>query len=204
MDDPRGELVHINVDAAAHDQAKGPQIIDAVGVVGVGWLNSTPSSRFTPARATARASRGGVDEDRGHAARPQAFDEHGTAAATVFRIRGIAGAPPLTDPGHAAGRAAAENCQTQAQCDDSTACGGLPPAGSSLEKSLSVLARVAAASASNSIPRARRPRQRSRRQRPAHCGGRDRASARDKAHRSRPGGGRAGHRARWRASPPTS
>ena len=164
-----------------------------------GWLIRTPSSRFTPASISCSRKSGEVST-RTVVAPPasEALDEHRAAAAAVLRVRRIAGAPPFPDPRHAAGRAAAQDRQSQRQCDD-------PAAGGSLEKKLQGVG-------------ARRRRQRfglhpSRLS--DHARRRDderrlvaaaamRASARDRARRSRPEGGRAGHRARWRASPPTS
>jgi hypothetical protein len=88
-----------------------------------------------------------VDEDSGRAAGPEALEEHRAAAAAILGVCRIACSPPLPDPRHSGGRAAAEDGQTKGQCDR-------PGDDSSLGKMLSVLARVAAASASGVSPRA--------------------------------------------------
>src|SRR5271166_4145894 len=88
-----------------------------------------------------------VDEDSGRAVGPETFDKDRAAAAAVLGVCRIACAPTLPDPRHAAGRAAAEDSQAKAQCDR-------PADDSSLGKTLSVLARVASASASGLSPRA--------------------------------------------------
>lgn len=85
-----------------------------------------------------------IDERGRHAFRANAFDERGGAAAAVARIGRVTRAPPLRDAGHARRRAAAENGQPKVQ--------GEEPSRSSLGKIRSVLARVAAASASGAIP----------------------------------------------------
>ena len=154
-DDAGRRLVHVQVETATHDQAKGPQIVDAVGVIGVGMAQKDAVEPLHAGVEQLLAQVGrSVDENGSCAAGPEALEQHRAAAAAVLRVRRIAVAPPLPDSRHAAGRAAAQDGQPQRQCDDPTACGSLPPSGGSLEKKLSVLARVAAASASGSIPRA--------------------------------------------------
>ena len=91
--------------------------------------------------------RRGVDEDRGRLSAAEALDQRRAASAAVLRVGRIAGAPSLPDPRHAGGRAAAEDGQTKGHR-------ARPPADCSLGKTLSVLARVAAASASGSSPSA--------------------------------------------------
>ena len=171
-----------------------------------GWLKRTPSSRLTSASISCSRKSGEVSMSTVVApSDPEALDQHRAAAAAVLRVGRIAGAPPLPDPRHAAGRAAAEDGQTQRQCDDPTACGGLPRPAEACEKQLQgVGARRLGQRFGRRFRAPRRPRPPWRRQRPARCGGRDGASARDRARRSRPECGRAGRRARWRASPPTS
>ena len=97
-------FVHVYVEAAAHDQAKGPQIVDAVSVVGVGMAQKDAVEPLHAGVDQLLAQIGrGVDQDRGRAAGPEAFDKHRAAATTVLWVRRIAGAPPLRDPRHAAG-----------------------------------------------------------------------------------------------------
>ena len=133
---------------AAHGEAEWPQIVDAVGVVGMGMAHEDAIKTLHASVDQLLAQIGrGVHEDRGRATGSVAFEQHRAAAATVLRVRRIARAPSFRNPRHAAGRATAQDRQSQRQCDD-------PVGGGSLEKKLKVLARVAAASDSSFIPRA--------------------------------------------------
>ena len=117
----------MHVQGAAHGQAKRPQIVDAVRVVGVGMAQKDAVEPLDLGVDQLLAQIGRrVDEDRGRAFGAEALDKHRAAAAAVLRVRRIAGAPPFPDPRHAAGRGAAQDGQTQRQCDDPTACGSLP------------------------------------------------------------------------------
>ena len=188
-----------------HDEAERPQIVDAVRVIGVRMGHE---DAVEPPDA-------GVDQLLAQVGR--SVDENGRRAARARRARrapssgggGSSGSPDRRRPTPARRAARPPTSRSPGwsaatSMRDSKACGGLPKlraAPASLRKTACVLARVAAASASAQARAPRRPRPPSRRQRPARCAGRDGASARDRARRSRPGCGRAARRARWRAEP---
>ena len=97
-------LVHIHIQGAAHGQAQGPQIVDAVRVVGVrvAQKDAVEPLDLGVDQLLAQVGRG-VHENRCRALRPEALDKHRAAAATVLRVGRVASAPPFRDPRHAAG-----------------------------------------------------------------------------------------------------
>ena len=85
--DERGRLVHVHVDAPAHFLVERPQIVDAMGVVGVGMGHQDAVDPLDPGLDHLLAQIGrGVDEDRGRAVAAEALDEHRAASAAVFRV----------------------------------------------------------------------------------------------------------------------
>ncbi len=149
----------MHIEGAAHGEAKRPQIVYAMRVVGVRMAQKDAVEALDLGADQLLAQIGrGVDQHRCRAIGAEALEEHRAAAAAVLRVRRIAGPPPLRDPRHAAGRAAAQNGQSQRQCGDYCLRRlrrlALPPASGSLRKTACVLARVASASASGVIPRA--------------------------------------------------
>ena len=105
-----GGRVEIDVDAATPVERHQAQIVDAVHVIGmvVGVEHAIDPTDAGVEQLLAEVGRG-VDQDRGVAARAVAFDQQRAAPAPILRVGGIARAPMIADPRHAAGRAAAEN-----------------------------------------------------------------------------------------------
>ena len=66
----------------------------------------------------------GIDQDPGDAAGVMTLDQKRRAAAAVFRIVGIAGAPTQRRPRHAGGGPAAENGEFQRHAAGASSLGG--------------------------------------------------------------------------------
>ena len=135
----------MDVDAGVACVIERPQVVDPMGVVGmrVGDEHAVeaPHVRFDQLFADVGSH---VDQHGRHAALADALEEQRAAAAAVQRIGRVAGAPALLDARHAGGRAAAEDRGGEAHTRGLSA--------PIREKRLSVLARVASASASGAMP----------------------------------------------------
>ncbi len=109
-----GRLVQIDRNAPALMQHDRAQIVDAVGLVGMlmGEKHRIDVIDLGVDQLLAQIGRG-VDHDPGDAAIRCPFGEQRAAAAAVFGIGGIAGAPAERGTRHAGGGAAAENGQGQ-------------------------------------------------------------------------------------------
>ena len=109
-----GRLVQIDRNAPALMQHHRTQIVDAVGLVGMlmGQEHRVDVIDIGVDQLLAQIGRG-VDHDPRDAAIRRALDQQRTAAAAVFRIVGIAGAPAQRGARNAGGGSAAENGQRQ-------------------------------------------------------------------------------------------
>src|SRR5208337_739299 len=144
-DGQRRRLVHEHVDTPPGLLVERSQIVDPMRVIGVRVGDQYGIDVLDVGLDQLLAQiRSRIDERGRDAVRADAFDERGRAAAAVARIGRVARAPPLLDAGNARRGAAAEDGQAKAQ--------GEAPPRSSFRKTRSVLARVAAASASGAIP----------------------------------------------------
>ena len=165
------------------------------------WVNSTPSSHRPRHASNLLAQVGrGVDQDAGDArAAVAALDQQRAAAAAVFRIGRVAGAPAERRPRHARGRAAAQDGERSGSCRRGASVRGTLL---NRRKKFSVVWRrnlvwpTPRTSASTLAV--------STHDRPARCVCRDNGRARDRARRSRPGCGRPAGRRRCRAGPRNS
>ena len=121
----RGLFVEVNVDQSPPPHEQRTQIIDAMGVVGmlVGVENAVEPIDLGVEQLLAQIRRG-VDQDPRDAAGIATLDQERRAAAAVFRIVGIAGAPAQRRPRHAAGRSAAENGEFQRHAAGAPSLGG--------------------------------------------------------------------------------
>ena len=109
-----GRLIEVDGNAPALVQHDRAQIVDAVGLVGVlmGQEHRIDVIDIGVDQLLAQIGRG-VDHDPRGAVRARALDQQRAAAAAVFRIVGIAGAPAERRARHAGGGTAAEDRQRQ-------------------------------------------------------------------------------------------
>ena len=115
-------LVQVHRNAPALVQHHRAQVVDAVGLVGmlVGQKHRVDVIDFCIDQLLAQVGRG-VDHDPRRALPVGLFDHQRAAAAAVFGIVGIAGAPAERGARDAGRRAAAEDCQCQTHA--ATGCG---------------------------------------------------------------------------------
>ena len=105
-----GRFVEIDVDAPAALDEQRAQIVDAVGMVGVlVRVEYAVDPIDLGVEKLLAQIRRRIDQHARDAAFAFPFNQDRGAAAPVFRICRIAIAPAQSRPGHAAGRAAAEN-----------------------------------------------------------------------------------------------
>src|SRR3984893_10217265 len=106
----RRARIEIGVNALTLHQRQRPQIVDAVGVVGVlvGEDHPVEPLHFGAEQLLAEIRRS-VDQRRGAARACGFLDEKRAAAAAVFRVCRVARAPALSHARNAAGGAAAED-----------------------------------------------------------------------------------------------
>ena len=110
----RGRLIEIDRNAPPLMQHHRTQIVDAMGLIGmlVGEKHRVDVIDIGVDQLLAQIRRG-IDHDPRGAAFRRPLDQQGAAAAAVFRIARIAGAPAQRRPRHAGRRSAAENGQRQ-------------------------------------------------------------------------------------------
>ena len=121
----RGLFVEIDVDQSPLFEVQRAQVVDAVGVVGVlvGVEDGVDPIDLGIEKLLAQIGRR-VDQDPGDAAGVVTLDQERRAAAPVFRIVGIAGAPAQRRPRHAGGGSAAENSEFQRHAAGAPSLGG--------------------------------------------------------------------------------
>ena len=110
----RGRLVGPDVDLAAVVDEQRPQIVDAVGMVGVlmGEQDAVQPVDLGVQKLFAQVRRA-VDQNARHAVGAGALDQERAAAPAVFRVVRVAIAPANADARHAHGRPAAEDGEGQ-------------------------------------------------------------------------------------------
>ena len=116
----RGRLVQIDRNASALMQHDRTEIVDPVGLVGMlmGQEHRIDMIDIGVDQLLAQIGRG-VDDDPRRPLLRRPLGEQGAAAAAVFRIAGIAGAPAERGTRHAGRGSAAEDCQAQRHAADS-------------------------------------------------------------------------------------
>ena len=107
-----GRLIEVDGNTAALVHHDRTQIVDAMGLVGVlmGQEHRIDVIDVGVDQLLAQIGRG-VDHDPCGAVRARTLDQQRAAAAAVFWIVGIAGAPAESRARHAGGGAAAQDCQ---------------------------------------------------------------------------------------------
>ena len=86
------------------------EVVDAVDMIGMGMRPDHRIQRRNPCIQHLRHQIGaGIDQHTGHGTALDPVDQDRAAAAAVFRITGVAGAPIAADPRHPPGRAAAQD-----------------------------------------------------------------------------------------------
>src|SRR5262249_29944653 len=109
-----GRLVEIDGNSTALMQHHRPQIVDAMGLIGVlmGEIHGVDVIDVRIDQLLAQVGRG-VDHDPRRTVRAGPFDQQRATAAAIFGILGIAGAPAERRTGDAGGGAAAKDRERQ-------------------------------------------------------------------------------------------
>ena len=112
---PRRRRIHENVDPPPRGDRQRPQVVDPMGVigVGVGQQHGVEPGDLRVDQLPAQV-RGEIHQHDRLAVRAGAFDERRAAPAQVPGLVRVAGAPALRHARHAAGRAAAKDREAQA------------------------------------------------------------------------------------------
>ena len=116
MHGPRGRLIHVDIDRLAGFHEKRPQIVDAVGMVGMLMGEEDGVQFLDPGIQKLLPQVGrGIDQQAGClAGGGRFFDQQRASPPAVLRIVRVAIAPAERDPGHAHRRAAAQDREAQA------------------------------------------------------------------------------------------